>query len=124
MSGAPHPKSKQLARGQRRYRRKIASPKQWQAIYAAKCRSCRICLAHVALVTVDPHHLVARDHFGDDVPENIIGLCRDCHEHVERRDPFHCRIMLRRLDDAEYAYMTTRGGEDYAERVYRIEYTR
>ncbi len=120
----PYSKERQLSRGAKRYRRKIASPKAWQAIFAAKCRSCRICLANVALVTVDPHHLVARDHFGDDVPENIIGLCRDCHEQVERRDPGTCRIMLRRLDDAEYAYMVTRGGEDYAERVYRIEYHR
>ena len=32
--------------------------------------------------------------------------------------------MLSRLSDAEYAYMIDRGGEDYAEQVYGIEYAR
>lgn len=41
----PRPKSAQLARGQRRYRRHVASPKQWQALQAAAnlvplCPSC------------------------------------------------------------------------------------
>jgi len=32
--------------------------------------------------------------------------------------------LLSRLSDPEYAHMVTRGGEDYAERVYGIEYAR
>ena len=39
----PYPKSRQLARGERRYRRKVASAKQWQAIMAAKIGPCRVC---------------------------------------------------------------------------------
>jgi hypothetical protein len=42
VSGEPFPKSAQLARGARRYRRKVASPKQWQAIIAAKQGPCRV----------------------------------------------------------------------------------
>jgi hypothetical protein len=38
----PYPKAQQLARGARRYRRKVASPKQWQAIIAAKQGPCRV----------------------------------------------------------------------------------
>lgn len=105
----PFPKSRQLARGERRYRRKVASPKQWQAIRAAKCAgSCRICETSqvVALpgFVLESHHLVPRDRHGDDVPDNIIGLCEPCHRGVELREPAHCRLMLTRLSDAEYAY--------------------
>ena len=39
----PFPKSVQLARGERRYKRKVASPKQWQAISEAKRGPCRVC---------------------------------------------------------------------------------
>jgi hypothetical protein len=42
LSGEPDPKSRSLARGARRYRRKVASPKQWQAIIAAKRGPCRV----------------------------------------------------------------------------------
>ena len=125
MSGDPYSKSRQLARGERRYRRKVASPKQWQAIRAEKCSGhCRICNIAAPAGGLDSHHLVARDRFGDDVPANIIGLCRDCHRGVELREPAHCRLLLTRLADAEYAYMVERGGEDYAERVYGVEYER
>lgn len=124
----PFPKSAQLARGPKRYRRKVATPKQWQAIQAAKCRECRVCSANPIHngVTIDPHHLVPRSapHFGDDLRENIVGLCRPCHEGVTLREPAHCRLMLTRLSDAEYTYAISRAGEDFAERVYGIEYDR
>ena len=42
MAGEPFPKQRQLARGQRRYRRKVASPKLWQAIIAAKFGPSRV----------------------------------------------------------------------------------
>jgi 5-methylcytosine-specific restriction endonuclease McrA len=119
----PYPKSRQLSRGERRYRRKVASPKQWQAIRADKCTGpCRVCGIGAPAGGHDAHHLVARDHFGDDVPANIVGLCRDCHRGVELREPAHCRLMLTRLADDEYAYMVDRGGEDYPERAYGITF--
>jgi HNH endonuclease len=133
MSGEPFPKSRQLARGQKRYRRKVASPKQWQAILAAKCRGqqCRVCKGGDGVsskvsgpIWIDPHHLVPRDHFGDDVADNIVGLCRDCHRGVELREPAHCRLMLTSLSDAEYAYAVEKAGEQVWERVYGITYER
>ena len=121
-------KEQQLARGPKRYRRKVASPKQWQAIIAAKCLGeCRVCKTqHTWLVSQfhDPHHLIPRDWHGDDVAENIIGLCRGCHDGVELREPAHCRLMLTRLSDAEYAYAVGKAGEAWAERIYGIEYAR
>jgi 5-methylcytosine-specific restriction endonuclease McrA len=125
----PFPKSVQLARGERRYRRKVASAKQWQAIRAAKCsRECRICGAGPAVVTgsvtLESHHLVSREDHGDDVADNIVGLCADCHRGVTLREPAHGRLLLTRLSDAEYSYMVSKGGEDYPERAYGISYER
>jgi 5-methylcytosine-specific restriction endonuclease McrA len=124
----PRPKAAQLARGAKRYRRKVASPKQWQAIQAAKFGPCRVCcdpgsngklhgLIHL-------HHVVSREDFGDDVPENMAPLCPTCHDRVTRRAPLECRELLECLTDAEYAYMIARGGESYPERAYGIEYRR
>src|SRR5581483_7294490 len=132
----PYPKSSQLARGQRRYRRKIASPKQWQAIAAAKIGPCRVCGAAAynggAFPKVQLHHVVARDHYGDDLPENIVPLCLPCHEAVTNRRPIRqggrnvnpCAELLLSLTDDEYRYMSERGGADYPERAYGVAYTR
>ncbi len=117
----PYPKSQQLARGERRYRRKVASPKQWQAIIAAKGGSCRVCgdREHVQL-----HHVVPRDLHGDDVPTNIVGLCPTCHEVVTLRKQGTCLALIGALTDAEYAYAVDKLGEAVWERVYGITYTR
>jgi 5-methylcytosine-specific restriction endonuclease McrA len=117
----PYPKEKQLARGERRYRRKVASPKQWAAIAAAKQGPCRVC---VSPGVCQLHHLVSREDHGDDVAENIVPLCGDCHDALTRRAPTIARLLLTRLSDAEYAYMIERGGEDYPERAYGVRYER
>lgn len=128
MPSEPYPKSRQLARGERRYKRKIASPKQWQAIIAAKigpCRSCgSVCENGRLYWLVEFHHVVARVHGGDDTADCIVPLCHDCHDAVTRRDPFACRNMLASLDDAEYSYAVTKAGEDYFERAYGLRYVR
>ena len=120
----PYPKSQQLARGERRYRRKVASPKQWQAIRAAKLdgQTCRISDDRRAEVL---HHLVKRSHGGDDVADNLVPLCEVCHGiiHAAHGSPT-AQYLLERLSDAEYAYMIERGGEDYPERAYGISYER
>ena len=122
MSGDPYPKAQQLHRGARRYRRKIAGPKQWQAIHAEKCDGlCRICGAPGLH---DAHHLIPRDRFGDDIPDNIIGLCRECHGGIEHRNRAHVNELLSSLTDAEYSYAIEKGGEDVFERVYGIRYQR
>jgi len=48
MAGAPYPKSAQLARQEKRYRRKVASPKMWARIAAEKQGPCRACAASSA----------------------------------------------------------------------------
>jgi 5-methylcytosine-specific restriction endonuclease McrA len=124
----PRPKSAQLARGQRRYRRHVASPKQWQALQAAKIGPCRVCLdpasngrmhGHIQF-----HHLVSREDHGDDYADNLVPLCPSCHNLVTRRNSIECRLLLDNLTDAEYAYMIERGGENYPERAYGLRYSR
>lgn len=117
----PFPKAAQLARGPKRYRRKVASAKQWEALWAAKRGPCRVCKVRD---TVDPHHIVWREDRGDDIAANIAPVCRKDHEALHRRAPAIARLFLASLTDAEYAYMVERGGDDYAARVYGIEYAR
>ena len=122
----PYPKSQQLARGAKRYRRKVASPKQWQAIIAAKQGPCRVCqmpLAHGGY-GLQLHHVVPRDLHGDDVADNITPLCEVCHGAVTLRFPEACKPFVAALTDAEYAYAIDKAGEGVFERVYGIEYGR
>ena len=119
----PFPKSVQLARGPKRYRRKVASAKQWEAISAAKRGPCRVCWNR-SPAFIHLHHLVTRHDCGDDVADNLVPICGDCHAALHNRAPAIARLLLSRLSDAEYAYLIQRGGEDYAERAYGISYER
>lgn len=129
MSGEPYPKSEQLQHGRRRrYRRKVASPKQWQALRAEKIGPCRACCDPgtngrlYGRITL--HHVIPRGRGGDDLEDNLVPLCLDCHRSVEIRTPEPCRRMLAALTDAEYTYAVTKCGEDVFERCYGIEYDR
>lgn len=121
VTGDPYPKAAQLARGPRKYRRTVASAKDWQRIAADKLGPCRVCGGD-SLIQL--HHVVARSDGGDDVADNIVSLCADCHGAITRRNPRLAAIMLERLTDAEYAYAVERGGEAYFERHYGLVYTR
>lgn len=127
----PYPKEAQLARGPKRYPRKVASKKQWEALAAAKQGPCRVCGSsadngrlhgHIHL-----HHLVPRraPWFGDDVAANLVPLCPDCHDRVTRLEKDTVYLLLwKGLRDDEYAYAVGKCGEDFWERCYRIEYVR
>ena len=118
----PYPKVTQLQRGPQRKARHRANATGWFEIAAAKRAPCRICGGdrwHIEF-----HHLIPRAQLGDDVPANIVALCPDCHRGVHLREPAHCRLLLPRLSDDEYAYAVEKLGEGWAERVYGIEYER
>jgi 5-methylcytosine-specific restriction endonuclease McrA len=124
----PDPKARTLARGPRRYRRKVASPKQWQAIQAEKIGPCRVCVLPggngYGLGFIHFHHVVSREDHGDDVADNLVPLHDVCHALVTKRDHYACAALLARLTDAEYAYAIERGGEGYFERAYGVRYER
>lgn len=121
MAGSPDPKTRTLARRERRYKRKVASPKTWQRIADAKQGPCRITNAPAPN---ELHHVVARVHGGGDVTANIVPLSREAHDRVTRREAVACQLLLESLADEEYAYMVEFGGEDYAERAYGLRFDR
>jgi hypothetical protein len=112
----PFPKSAQLARGERRYRRKVASPKQWQAIIAAKNGPCRVCEHH--FYAMQYHHLIARIHGGGDAPDNIVPLCGVCHALVTAGRTGPLRVLAGSLTDSERAYVVGKLGEDGLSRLF------
>lgn len=118
MSGAPFSKEQQLARGEKRYHRKVASPKRWAAIIDAKRGPCRVC-GRVEK-HVEYHHVVARAIGGSDTESNIVPLCGDCHRLVTERDKEACAALRRNLTDSEYAYAVETLGEARFEDRYPV----
>lgn len=49
------------------------------AIQNGRCACCGRTIEHY-------HHIVPRSKGGSDVPENIIGLCKDCHDRIHKGD--------------------------------------
>jgi 5-methylcytosine-specific restriction endonuclease McrA len=115
----PYPKSRQLARGERRYRRKVASRKQWQAIIDEKGSRCRLQLCGGVLSPIEYHHVVSRSHGGDDVADNIVPLCAICHGMVTRR-VFPEASLADRLYEPERAYVVSKLGEHAMERLFGV----
>lgn len=120
----PHPKSKQLARGLRRYHRRVASPAQWAAIVEAKQGPCRCCLDPASngrlYGRVHFHHLLSRARGGDDVPANIVPLCPDCHDAITCNHAPTLALLAERLEDEEYAYLIAKCGEGALERIFGV----
>lgn len=120
----PYTKDSQLKPGRpRRYRRKVAGPKQWQAIQAEKgsvCRLSDVALDEVHHEHIDYHHLVSRARGGDDVADNIVPLCLFCHISVTTDSPRPCALLAERLTDAEYAYIIGKLGEAGPERLFGV----
>lgn len=120
----PYPKSRQLARGERRYRRKIASPKQWAALAAEKQGPCRVCGDPATNGRlhgrIEFHHLVSRSALGDDVADNLVPLCPPCHAAVTTRAPGALQKLSLALTDSEYAYVVGKMGEGAMERLFCV----
>lgn len=118
----PYSKEMQLARSEkRRYVRKVASPKQWQKILAAKMGPCRVC---GAAPPNDPAHIVSRGQGGPDLAWNILPLCRTDHSLFDMRDPAVCRAVCESLTDEEYAGLVEHAGENVFEARFGIKFER
>lgn len=117
----PFPKSRQLARGERRYRRKVASPAQWQRIMEEKGATCRIAERFDVHDThIEYHHLLSRAQGGDDVAANIVPLCESHHRLITTRSPYMLKVLAELLSDAEYAYIVGKLGEGGLARLFGI----
>jgi 5-methylcytosine-specific restriction endonuclease McrA len=121
----PFPKSRQLARGERRYRRKIASPKQWAAIRASlSTEACFVCGNPFGRhwQRMQAHHLVSRAALGDDEIDNLVPLHEECHKLVTERDPATLAALAASVQesDARYAYVVGKLGEGGMERLFGV----
>jgi hypothetical protein len=129
----PFPKTIQTARRTKKYRRKVASSKQWAGLIAERQGPCRLCAAPPPN---DMHHLIPRDRGGGDVAENLIPLCRECHHRIEAREPGLCGALVASTwmnqpepgpnggAQDEYSFACEAAGDDWPERVYGIRYRR
>lgn len=62
---------------------------------------CQVC----GMQAVDIHHIVFRSHGGDDIPENLICLCRFHHD-MAHKDEKHWRLKLIELNEKHYGTLT------------------
>jgi hypothetical protein len=131
MSGQPYPKSAQVPVNRKKYRRVVASRKQWEALRAERLGPCLLCawLGGPQAFPSSLHHVVPRDRFGDDVAENLVPLCGDGttghHGLIEAGDGDVCRAfaeMLPHFAEDSYAYATQKMGDDGFLRLYRVRF--
>ena len=102
----PNPKPARLPR--KPYRRQVASRKQWARIVAEKTGPCRVCgsVENGRMESkIQLHHLVPRSRGGDDTLDNIVPLCRRCHELVTIGDTQSVRKLAGNMLPAEVAYL-------------------
>lgn len=116
----PHSKETQVGAGRpKRYRRRVASPKQWAALRAEKLDG-RFCRLNCFEAADQLHHLVPRSQGGDDTADGLVPLCAKHHERVTRRDPEALRFLAESLTDAEYAYCVGKLGEGAMTRLFGV----
>lgn len=115
----------------KKYRRVVASRKQWEALRAERLGPCLLCLWHGVAQELPSslHHVVPRDRFGDDVAENLVSLCGSgttgCHGLIEAGNHASCRMfaeLLPHLAEDSYAYATQKMGDDAFLRLYHVRF--
>jgi 5-methylcytosine-specific restriction endonuclease McrA len=111
-----------LARGWRTRGRKMATREEWAAIREAKLANshCRACFVTSMSESLELHHLVPRAMGGDDVVDNLVPLCQDCHAAVTARHPMCLDAVSRRLSDGEHAYIVGKIGEGGMGRLFGV----
>lgn len=84
-----------------------ATADEWAEIAEAKQGPCRICRRVESNGSVhsriELHHLIRRSQGGDDVAENIIPLCGECHTKLHAGNAGMLRLL-----PSEVAYMRSR----------------
>lgn len=129
MAGDPYPKSAQLGAQRKKYRRKVASRKTWEKLRDERLGPCLIgrylgveCAKHVEL-----HHVVRRGapHFGDDVADNLVPLCRAHHRKVTDGHSVVLQALaaaIQAWEPAVYAYAIDKLGEDGFLRLHKVAF--
>jgi len=123
MSGTPDPKTRPTGKG--RAFRIVATKDEWATIAAAKQGPCRVCVLPESNGSywkqIELHHVIPRSRGGDDVPANIVPLCRYCHGLVSAYDAEALRKLGRSLSPDERGYVVQMLGEYGPERLFGRE---
>jgi hypothetical protein len=99
-------------RDQKPAKRIKATADEWKKLRAAKLdrRACRTCGAQARSL----HHIVSKSLRGDDVENNLVGLCgtgtTGCHGLIESREPWARSLLGQRLTLAERTYVISKKG--------------
>jgi HNH endonuclease len=120
----PYPKDAATQPGRpRRYRRKVAGRKGWEALRAELAPGwCAVCgMGFVSWPPFEAHHLVPRSMGGDDVIDNIVALHRSCHKLVTENEPVSLAALAASLSDSRYAYCVSKLGETAMQRLFGVE---
>lgn len=99
--------------------RVIEDREGWEQLRRAKLGPCRVC-GNTWLPTL--HHLVGvgRGKEGDDVPANLIPLCRAHHQAFHDGDLVVIQIIGETLTLSEIGYIVGKKGEDFLRRRYHV----
>jgi hypothetical protein len=91
----------------------------WEQLRRAKLddQACRACGKH-GWPSNHLHHLVFRSGGGDDVPANLIPLCKDCHQAFHLGDAEVAQTIGDNLSMREIGYVLEKKGTDYLLRRY------
>ena len=99
-------------------KRKKAGRTQWDVLRFKLNRHCAVC----GDPSQSAHHIVRKSQGGDDVPENLIGLCghgtRRCHGLVESRHRPTLSTLRYSLSDDQLAYVLGKKGQAWFDRAY------
>lgn len=92
----------------------------WEQLRRAKLAACRVC-GDSWLPQL--HHLVpvGRTNDGDDVPANLVPLCRECHQEFHDAKAGVAEAIRATLTEAELEYVTAKKSVDWLERRYPRE---
>lgn len=119
MSG--HPLWDEKLRDQKPPPRIEADWSDWVELRREKLGPCRVCTQRGD----ELHHIVPRGRAkrggGDDIADNLVGLCRACHRLVENRDPWARSLLGQRLTVAERAYVVGKRSAYWLERNYGVK---
>lgn len=101
-------------------KRHKAEVDEWKILRKLKLGPCRVCGSSVYGWDwpIELHHLVGRDLGGDDLPANLVPLCRGCHCLVEERSKVECQLLRASLTLKEYAYVLDTKGTRFLDRYY------
>ncbi len=100
-----------------RYR---ADQGEWIVLRTAKLEG-RLCRCGCGRSATELHHLVPKSLGGPDKVDNVVGLCRECHDKVQQLKLPQCAALRANLSEAEIRFVTRLKGRYFLTRYLTTE---